>query len=78
MQFFFYKALINPPQELSKGVKKKNAIPMHATKQQVYKVQWGGGGIITSCFFSFTISICLVLKTKKFSMFPAEFAPMTS
>jgi len=35
MQFFFYKALINPPQELSKGVKKKNAIPMHDTKQQV-------------------------------------------
>jgi hypothetical protein len=38
MQFFFHKALINPPQELSKGVKKQNAIPMQGTEQQSYKV----------------------------------------
>lgn len=70
MQFFFHKALIKPPQELSKGVKNNNVIPMHATKQQAHEVQWGAGaGSITSCFFSFTINICLVLMTKKCSMF---------
>jgi hypothetical protein len=41
MQFFFHKALINPPQELSKDVKNNNDIPMHATKQQAYKVLGG-------------------------------------